>query len=179
MTDTGTLYGRSLYDLSVSENLADEIMEEMGMVRALFDENPDYVRLMLEPSIPKKERLALLDEAFSGEVHPYLLSFMKILTENGLLREFRSCEKCFRSLYNEEHGIIVAAVTSAASLDEDQTARLKERLEAMSGKTVILNVKVNPELLGGVQVEMEGKLYDGTVKGRLAGIRRKLDETVL
>ena len=179
MTDTGTLYGRSLYDLSVSESIEDEIMEEMGMVRSLFEENPDYVRLMLEPSIPKKERLSLLDEAFSGQIHPYLLSFLKILTENGLLREFRSCEKCFRSQYNEAHGITVVSVVSASALDEDQRRRLTERLETMSGKTVILNTKVDPELLGGMQVEMEGKLYDGSVKGRLAGIRRKLDETVL
>ena len=179
MTDTGTLYGRSLYDLAVSENLSDQIMEEMSAVQGLFEENPDYIRLLIEPSIPKKERLSLLDEAFAGEIHPYLLNFMKILTENGLLREFRSCERCYRRLYYEDHGITSATVTSAAEMDADQIHRLKERLETMSGKTVMVSVRIDPDLIGGIQVEMEGKLYDGTVKGRLTGIRRKLDETVL
>ena len=179
MTDSGTLYGKSLYDLAVSENLSDEIMEEMEAVSALLSEYPDYVRLLMEPSIAKKERLALLDEAFGGQIHPYLLNFMKILTENGLLREFRSCEVCYRGLWYDAHGITVAQVSSAAPLDSEQTEKLRDRLETLSGKTVILKTRIDPELLGGVQVELEGKLYDGTVKGKLSGIRRKLDETVL
>ena len=179
MTDSAALYGKSLYDLAAGENLSDEIMEEMEAVSELLSQNPDYVRLLLEPSIAKKERLGLLDDAFGGQIHPYLLNFMKILTENGLLREFRACEACYRELWYDAHGIAVAQVASASPLDDEQTARLKEKLEKMSGKTVILQSRVDPELLGGVQVELEGKLYDGTVKGRLAGIRRSLDETVL
>lgn len=49
----------------------------------------------------------------------------------------------------------------------------------MSGKKVILNVRTDPQILGGIRVEMEGKLYDGTVRGRLSDLRRRLDETVL
>ena len=179
MTDSGTLYGKSLYDLAVSENLSDEIMEEMSAVSELLSQYPEYVRLLLEPSIAKKERLKLLDDAFGGQIHPYLLNFMKILTENGLLREFRACESCYRGLWYDAHGITVAQVASASPLDDAQAARLKEKLEKMSGKTVIMQTRVEPELLGGVQVELEGRLYDGTVKGRLTGIRRSLDETVL
>ena len=179
MTDSGTLYGKSLYDLAVSENVSDEIMEEMTAVSELLSQYPDYVRLLLEPSIAKRERIRLLDEAFGGQIHPYLLNFMKILTENGLLREFRACEACYRGLWYDAHGIAVAQVASASPLDDAQSARLQEKLEKMSGKTVILQTRVEPELLGGIQVELEGKLYDGTVKGRLTGIRRSLDETVL
>ena len=153
MTNTGSLYGKSLYDLAASEDLSGMIMEEMEAVQGLFTENPDYIRLLLEPSIPKKERLGLLDQAFGDAVHPYLLSFLKILTERGLLRDFRACEKCYRGLYNEAHGITEASVVSAVDLD--------------------------PQILGGRRVEMEGKLYDGTVRGRLSDLRRRLDETVL
>ena len=60
MTNTGSLYGKSLYDLAASEDLSEMIMEEMEAVQGLFTENPDYIRLLLEPSIPKKERLGLL-----------------------------------------------------------------------------------------------------------------------
>lgn len=179
MTNTGSLYGKSLYDLAASEDLSEMIMEEMEAVQGLFTENPDYIRLLLEPSIPKKERLGLLDQAFGDAVHPYLLSFLKILTERGLLRDFRACEKCYRGLYNEAHGITEASVVSAVDLDPQRQEKLRKRLEEMSGKKVILNVRTDPQILGGIHVEMEGKLYDGTVRGRLSDLRRRLDETVL
>lgn len=179
MTNTGSLYGKSLYDLAVSEDLSDQIMKEMEAVQNLFAEYPDYVRLLLEPSIPKKERLGLLDQAFGDALHPYLLNFLKILTERGILREFRSCEKCYRGLYNETHGITEANVVSAVELDPEWQEKLKKRLEEMSGKQVILHVRTDPQVLGGIRVEMEGRLYDGTVRGRLSDLRRKLDETVL
>lgn len=179
MTNTGSLYGKSLYDLAVSEDLSDQVMKEMEAVQNLFAEYPDYVRLLLEPSIPKKERLGLLDQAFGDALHPYLLNFLKILTERGILREFHSCEKCYRGLYNEAHGITEANVVSAVELDPERQEKLKKRLEEMSGKQVILHVRTDPQVLGGIRVEMEGKLYDGTVRGRLSDLRRKLDETVL
>ncbi len=179
MTNTGSLYGKSLYDLAVSEDLSERVMKEMETVQDLFAEYPDYVRLLLEPSIPKKERLGLLDQAFGDALHPYLLNFLKILTERGILREFRSCEKCYRGLYNEAHGITEANVVSAVDLDPERQEKLKKRLEEMSGKEVILHVRTDPQVLGGIRVEMEGKLYDGTVRGRLSDLRRKLDETVL
>ncbi len=179
MTNTGSLYGKSLYDLAVSEDLSERIMKEMETVQDLFAEYPDYVRLLLEPSVPKKERLGLLDQAFGDALHPYLLNFLKILTERGILREFRACEKCYRGLYNEAHGITEANVVSAVDLDPEQQEKLKKRLEEMSGKEVILRVRTDPQVLGGIRVEMEGKLYDGTVRGRLSDLRRKLDETVL
>ncbi len=179
MTNTGSLYGKSLYDLAVSEDLSERVMKEMETVQDLFAEYPDYVRLLLEPSVPKKERLGLLDQAFGDALHPYLLNFLKILTERGILREFRACEKCYRGLYNEAHGITEANVVSAVDLDPEQQEKLKKRLEEMSGKEVILRVRTDPQVLGGIRVEMEGKLYDGTVRGRLSDLRRKLDETVL
>ena len=179
MTNTGSLYGKSLYDLAVSEDLSDQVMKEMEAVQNLFAEYPDYVRLLLEPSIPEKERLGLLDQAFGDALHPYLLNFLKILTERGILREFHSCEKCYRGLYNEAHGITEANVVSAVELDPERQEKLKKRLEEMSGKQVILHVRTDPQVLGGIRVEMEGKLYDGTVRGRFSDLRRKLDETVL
>ena len=72
MNQSSALYGKSFYDLAKEEKITKEVLEEMELVKALFQENPDYIRLLLEPSIPKKERLSLLDQAFSEELQPYL-----------------------------------------------------------------------------------------------------------
>lgn len=179
MMKDSDLYGQSLYDLASSENLADDILCQMQTVRKLFTENPDYVRLLTEPSIPKKQRLALLDEAFGSDMQPYLLNFLKILVENGIVRDFGGCCRRYTALYNADRGIAQAEVTSAVSLSGQQLERLRAKLEEISGKKIQLQPKVDPSVLGGLRVSLEGKLLDGTVKGRLDDLRRKVSETVM
>ena len=179
MMKDSDLYGQSLYDLASSENLADDILCQMQTVRQLFTENPDYVRLLTEPSIPKKQRLALLDEAFGSDMQPYLLNFLKILVENGMVRDFGGCCRRYTALYNADRGIAQAEVTSAVPLSGQQLERLRAKMEEISGKKIQLQPKVDPSVLGGLRVSLEGKLLDGTVKGRLDDLRRKVSETVM
>lgn len=179
MTTAWGLYGQSLYDLAAEEKADDQIMEEIEAVRGIFAENPDYITLLTEPSIPVKNRTQLLDEAFGGQIHPYLLNFLKILVEKGLLRGFSTCCSTYRRSYNKEHGISEAVVTSAVPLSEAQAQTLKEKLEKLSGKKILLTQRVNGKVLGGLSVELDGKLFDGTVGGRLDELRRRVTETVL
>ena len=179
MTTATSVYGQSLYDLAAEEGLSEEILKQMEAVQAIFKENPDYITLLLEPSIPRRERLGRLEEAFKGQVHPYLQNFLMILLENSLLRGFSACCRTYRESYNKDHGIEEATVTSAVALTEAQVKSLKSKLEAISGKTVILRQKVDSSVLGGLRVEIGGRLLDGTVMGRLADLRKKVSETVL
>ena len=179
MSKAGDLYGQSLYDLAVEENLTDDILGEMEVVKGIFKDNPDYVTLLSEPSVPKNERLQMVDESLGESLKAYHLNFIKILIEKGLLREYSGCYKRFRKSYNEEHGIADALVTTAVTLSDAQLSTLKEKLEKISGKKVLLQQKTDPDILGGVRVDLEGQLFDGSVKGRLSELRRKVDETVI
>jgi F-type H+-transporting ATPase subunit delta len=179
MTTAWGLYGQSLYDLAAEEKADDQIMEELEAVRGIFRENPDYITLLSEPSIPGKNRIQLLDDAFGGQIHPYLLNFLKILVEKGMLRGFSTCCSAYRKSYNRDHGIYEAIVTGAVPLSEDQAQALQAKLEKVSGKKVLLTRRVDARVLGGLSVELDGKLFDGTVGGRLDEIRRRVTETVL
>lgn len=179
MSKAGDLYGQSLYDLAAEESLSDDILGEMETVRGIFKENPDYVTLLSEPSVPKHERLQLVDEAFGQSLTAYHLNFIKILIEKGLLREYSACYKRFRKSYNEDHDIVDATVTTAVTLSDAQLSQLIEKLEKISGKKVLLQQKTDPDILGGVRVDLEGQLFDGSVKGRLSELRRRVDETVI
>ena len=179
MTTAWGLYGQSLYDLAAEEKADDQIMEELEAVRGILADNPDYVTLLCEPSIPGKTRIQLLDEAFSGQIHPYLLNFLKILVEKGMLRGFSTCCNTFRASYNKDHNISEATVISAVPLTREQAGALQKKLEKFSGKKVLLTQKVDKKVLGGLSVEIDGKLFDGTVEGRLDELRRKVTETVL
>ncbi|MBR2528448.1 MAG: ATP synthase F1 subunit delta [Blautia sp.] len=179
MTGIARLYGGSLYELAAEEQLSDIIKEELEQIRKLFWENPDYSRLLSEPSIPLETRLGLIDQAFGEGAQRYVVNFMKLLCEKGLLREFAgSCDE-FTRRYHEDHNIAVATVTSAVPLNENQLSALKEKLEKISQKRVSLITKTDSSVVAGLRVEFEGKQLDGTVAGRIAGISRKLEETLV
>ena len=179
MTTATSLYGQSLYDLAAEEGFSEAILQQMVAVDGSFRDNPAYITLLLEPSIPRRERLGLLEEAFKDQLHPYLQNFLMILLENSLLRGFSSCVRTYRASYYKDHGIEEATVTSAVKLTDEQAQALKSKLEQISGKSIILKQKVDSSVLGGLRVEIAGQLLDGTVMGRLADLRKKVSETVL
>ncbi len=179
MTEYARVYGGSLYDLASEEKLTDAILEQMQEIRAIFRENPEYLDLLSEPAVKKEERTDLIEKAFGAEAERYLVNFLKILCEKNLLREYEGCTEEFTKRYNADHGIAEAVVTSAVALTDDQKKALKEKLEKVSGKTVSLVTKVNPDVMAGLKVELEGVELDGTVNGRLNDISKKLSETIL
>lgn len=179
MTETAKKYGGSLYELAAEENQTDAVLDQLKMVLDLFRENPDYLRLMAERSINKEERTKLLDEAFGQELWPYLLNFLKILCEKGYMSELKGCAKEYRRLYNEAHGIAEATVTSAKELTQPQKDALLDKLRKLSGKQVDMTCYVNPALIGGIRLDMEGKRYDGTAQERIEALRSIIKETTL
>ena len=179
MTSTARLYGGSLYELAAGEGLADVLLEQIGEVRKIFRQNPDYVRLLAEPSIPKKERTELIEAAFGSQAERYLLNFLKLLCERGILNEYAGCCDEFVRRYNADHNIAEAAVTSAVKLSGEQMSALQKKLEQLTGKQIRLTQITDASVLGGLRVELEGRQLDGTVKGRLSGISRKLNEVMV
>ena len=174
MTETARIYGGSLYDLAAEENLTGEILGQMEQIRTLLRENPEYERLLSEPSIPQMERNGMIEAAFGGQAQRYLVNFMKLMCEKNLLGEYSGCFEAFKSRYYEDHNIAEAVVTSVCPLSEEQQKRLKEKLKKISGKEIILIQKTDPALLAGVRVELDGKLLDGTVKNRISEISDKI-----
>ena len=87
MTQTARMYGGSLYELAVEEQLVEAIGGQMEEIRQIFHENADYMKLLSEPSVPWEERAKLIDEAFGSQAQKYLVNFIKLLCERNILRE--------------------------------------------------------------------------------------------
>ena len=166
MTDTAKLYGDSLYDLAETDAEKRAYLEELQCVARLFRENPEYRSLLSEPSVALKERLGLLDEAF-GQASPYVLNFLKLLVDEGLIGELFGCAEEVKARYYEEFGIAEAVVTTAVRLNEDEEKAMKASLEKRFSRRIILQNRVDPGVMGGVMVEVNGTRLDGTLKGSL------------
>ncbi|MCQ2520463.1 MAG: ATP synthase F1 subunit delta [Lachnospiraceae bacterium] len=179
MTEYARVYGGSLYDLAAEEQLTEVIKEEMTAVRDIFRENPDYIKLLSEPSIKKEERTKLIEEALGDKVQRYLVSFIKILCEKSILNEYEGCTDEYTKRYNRDHNIAEAVVTSAVKLNDEQLSALKLKLEQKTGRQISINNKVDAGVLAGLKVEIDGKQLDGTVQGRMSEISKKINETIM
>ena len=179
MTRTAKLYGSALYDLAVEEQCTAELLAELNVLRESFRQEPDFVYLLATPSLSKEERCGILDSGFRGKLHPYVLNFLKLLTEKGYIRLFRECCGCYREAYNLDHGILEVRAVTAVALNESQRARLTAKLAGVTGKKICLIERVDPGCLGGVRLDFDGKRLDDTVANQLASIGALLKNTVL
>ena len=179
MTDIVNVYGQALYDLAKDENLTEEILGQLTVLNESFAAEPAFVQLLCAPSIPKQERCQVLDDSLRGQVHPYVLNFLKILTEKGYMRHFSGCCRLFKQQYNEDHGILPVVAVTKPPLSDELRRKLADKLSEVTGKTVSLECRVDPECLGGVRLELDGMQVDGTVRHRLDEMRKLLKNTVL
>lgn len=179
MTEVGNVYGESLYELAKAESLSQRIGEELAVLQQSFRQEPDFIRLLGTPSLTKAERCRILDEGFRGKVHPYVLNFMKILTEKGYMRHFSDCCDAYTQHFDQDNGIVRVSAVTAVPLTPQQEQRLKEKLERITGKEIKLHNRIDPAVLGGVRLDYDGQRLDDTVSHRLDAIRDLLNKTVL
>lgn len=178
MTGLAREYGEGLYELARDEDLGLLILEQMDDISALLKQQPQFIRLLCSRAVERSARLKIVDDTFGNRVHPYVTNFMKLLVEREHFDAFLLCAQWFHQRYNEDSGIVEACVTSAVPLNEDEMTALRVKLAHISGRQVKLITAVDPSLIGGVRVEMDGRRYDNTIQDRLGRLRRSLTQAL-
>ena len=173
------VYGQGLYALAKEEGLEEAILQELELLKIAFADQPDFLKLLSSANVPKEERLEIIDSSFRGKAQPYVLNFLKLLTEKGYIVRFTDCCEAYRNQYNEDRGILQVQAVSAVALTEGQRRQLAEKLTAITGKTIDLVCKEDKSVLGGIRLNYGGIQVDGTVQNRLQAMERQLKNTVL
>ena len=179
MTGPGSVYGQALYDLAAEENLTAPILEQMRALADSFRAEPDFIRLLSSPTLSKEERCGILDDSFRGHIHIYLLNLLKLLTERGYMRAFNECFRTFTENYYADNNMLEVTAVTAVPLTEKQRLALMDKLTAITGKTILLQSRVDTACLGGMRLDYDGQRLDDTVSHRLDSIRDLLKNTVL
>jgi len=179
MTGVGSVYGEALYTLAREEGLSEAILQQLKVLDGCFAAQPDFIRLLGAPNLPKAERCRILDDSFRGKIEPYVLNFLKILTEKGYMRHFSDCVKAYRELYNRDNGILPVTAVTAVPMTDKQVKALTMKLQQITGKRIELVAKLDPNVLGGMRLDYDGKRVDDTVAHRMDAVRNMLKNTVL
>lgn len=176
MTGLAREYGEGLYELARDEDLREQLHGELSQISALMKQQPDFIRLLCSRAVERSKRLQIVEDTFGGQAHPYVVNFMKLLVQKEHFDAFLLCCEWFHHRYNDDFGIVEAQVTSAVPLSEADQAALHARLCKISGKNVALFTRVDPAVIGGVRVEMDGRRYDNTIQDRLGRLKRSLTQ---
>lgn len=179
MTQIGSVYGEALYGLVRDEGLTKPVLSELAALNESFSQEPQFLRLLSAPNLSKQERCQVIDDCFQGKLQPYVLNFLKLLTEKGYMRHFSDCCASYKNLYNQDNGILPVTAVTAVPLSEVQSGKLTDKLTQITGKTIELANRVDPSVLGGIRLDYDGKRLDDTVAHRLEAVRSLLKNTVL
>lgn len=171
MTATSNVFADALFMIAKEEDRVDEFLGDLNLVKKVFGEEPDYLQFLSAPSIPMEERISALSEAFSGKVNNHILSFLQLLCEKAEIGGFEEIVKDFSLLCELSKKSITAVVKTAVPLDSIQEQNLINKLQNMYGKKVILEKIIDNSVLGGLTVDIEGTVLDGSIRQNLKQIR--------
>ncbi len=175
MTKIAKEYAEALFSLSVEKNAKKEYYEELLSVRDAFRNENDFLSFLSSPDIKLEEKLDLLKRAF-GEDKEYVLSFLCLLTEKKRISAFYDIVSEYETLYAESEKKIKAKVTSAAELDENEKKKLALKLEKKFSRKVECEFFVDNRLIGGLIVEADGNVIDGSVRSEIQKIKEVISE---
>ncbi len=173
-TTTARRYAEAAFEIAERDKNTDVWLVELDRLSAALVEE-DVVRLLEDPEMPFDKRHAAFKSLFTDhDMLPQVWNLLGLMLRRRRLESIGDIAHEFRRLYNRREGIFEAVATSAAELDDKEVAALRARLEQMTGGRVELDLKVDPQLLGGIQVRLGDLLFDGSVRGRLERLRGRL-----
>lgn len=159
-------------EAGVSAELA---LAQLDQFVELMHGSTDLHTVLLSPAVShvaKQKVLAKLGDLLG--MHRQLKNFLYVVTRHRRLDLMKEIRERFQALLDESVGIVRARVETAQPLTDAQRASLEEALARITGKQVRCGYDVDDALLGGLAVRMGSTMYDGSVRGQLEGLRRRL-----
>lgn len=163
----GRLYAEAILNVAEEGGQGDALLEELDGLVAYLDRKPDLERFFSSPLVGEDARTQVIEDAFRGKASDLLVDSLQVINRKGRLDALRGITAAYRTAYRDRRGIMDVHVKSAVPLSEAQRARLTAALSSSTQRTPALIETVDPSLLGGMVIEIEGRKIDASVASRL------------
>ena len=175
MTDISREYGTAIFMLACESGAKKEYYDAMTLVKEELDANPEYVGLLASPGISLRERINAVGEVFGGRVPEDVLSYVQLMCEKGRISYFSESAEVFFELYDASERIYNAKITSAVELTDEEKIKLIRKLETVYGGSVAGEYFVDAAIIGGIVVEVDGNIMDGSLRKRLQDVKEVMN----
>lgn len=168
-----TRYAKSLIDLSEEQNLLEEIKDDMALFVKTLKANSLLSAVLRNPIVSLSKKANILVEIFSGKVQPVTLDFFKIMVNKMRSEILFETAKEFIAQYNFKKHILKASIVSAVPLSESNRKEAMEIVKKARGGKIVLEEKVDPELIGGFVLTIGDRQFDTSIANTLSKIKEE------
>lgn len=176
-------YANALYSASVQDLSVEASYQGLTKIADLIKEDGKVNEFLTSPALSKDDRKTVIDTlADKLKLDKTIVNFLSVLSENNRLGEFDAIYKNFGLLFDAHQGVVEASITSATKLDSKILKKLQTAIQKSSfvgdGKTLKVSNEVNPDILGGLIVEVGDKTVDLSIASKVARLNHALGEAL-
>ena len=173
MEEIAEVYGRSLFEVAAEHDKTDELREQLGQFADALAGSRDLQLFFFSPYFSSAEKEDGLKKAISG-AEPELVNFLELLIEKHRMPVLFRIRRQFDALWAKENKRLGVTVTSAVELDPEVAERIGSEIEQQTGNTVELQSRVDPDILGGLVVQVGNMVLDTSIRNRLEKLRKSV-----
>lgn len=167
-------YALALFNVALKRNELDAVAADLDSVVALNRSQPRFGLTLKSPTVTTPRKRELLKVALKGRVSPTTFAVLNLMLDKGRIKMVDELSAEFTKLLRRHRGIVHAVAWTAVPLEAPQTDRLTKQLARISGKTIELENRIDAKVIGGVVVNLEDRILDGSVRHGLDELRETL-----
>ena len=167
-------YARALFELAEKENTLDAIDDQLVAVLAVVRKYPEISRLISNSTIPLAEKEDFIGKIIPENILSLLVNFLKVLIKKKRFGELSFIQETFHRLYEKKRRVEEVVVVSAVPLSGSNAARLEKLLEKKFKSDIRLDLKTDPDMIGGLILRFGGNEINASFRSRLDALRQAL-----
>ena len=169
----GRRYALAAIDIARQDGDLDDWLAAVDTLEALTARR-EFVNSLQADGLTDEKFAAIVQQVQPG-IGPKQLNLLRLLRRKGRLSLGPSIAAFYRDLLDDERNIARAVVRTAVPIDDERLAAIERRLSEQTGKQVAVEAVVDPEILGGMTVRIDDRLYDASTRTRLRSLKRDLE----
>lgn len=174
------VYGDALFELALEKDNVIRMKEEVSAVQKLFEENIDLLKLFNHPELMGEEKVKMIENIFKGRVSDDMTGFLTIIVKKGRYNEIPEIFSYIQDRIKKYQKIGVAKVTTPMKLtDAQKKAIIKRLLETTQYESFEMEYTVDKSLIGGLRIRIDDRIVDSSIKTKLAGMVKALNQIQL
>ncbi len=160
-------YGAALFEAAKELGTEDEILTELETLETVLEETPKFAEFLDSPAITAAEKKKVISDSFEGKFSKALINFLFVLADKRRTAEIKKIRKQYIRLYDEERGKAAGEIYSADPLSKEHLARFEDEMSKLLRKKIKLENIVDKKVIGGIKIQVDGKMIDKTIRGDL------------
>ena len=169
-------YAKSLIGLAEEQNALEQIRKDIELFIETCRENPKLQAILKNPIIGLDKKSNILEGLFADKVHKVILSFFKILIRKSRSEILYATAKEFINQYNILKNVVMATVTSATPLSNENISQIEAVVKKATKGEVILTVQIDPDLIGGFILKVGDKQFDSSISSKLSKLKKEFEQ---